>query len=112
VHLGLGGASGAGAVALLQPAQAVVFLDLPALVADADPAVVELGAASVFADGGGEDVDVVVGVADGDPAAGRVVDGEGDAGGLVFCAGNPGLKLVGFLDVVIGGLSRRVRADC
>jgi DNA polymerase-4 len=31
---------------------------------------------------------------------------------LVFCAGNPGLKLVGFLDVVIGGLSRRVRADC
>jgi hypothetical protein len=82
VHLGLGGASGAGAVALLQPAQAVVFLDLPALVADADPAVVELGAASVFADGGGEDVDVVVGVADGDPAAGRVVDGGGDAGGL------------------------------
>ena len=82
MHLGLGGAAGAGAVALLQAAQTVVLLDLAAGVADADAAVVEFGAAAVFADGGGEDVDVVVRVAYGDPAAGQVVTGRGDAGGF------------------------------
>jgi hypothetical protein len=39
-------------VALVEPAQAVVLLDLPAGVANTTPAVVKLGAAAVFADGG------------------------------------------------------------
>ncbi len=42
----------------------------------------EPGAATVFADSGGEDVDVVVGVAYGDPTAAKVVSGRGDAGGF------------------------------
>jgi hypothetical protein len=77
VYLGLSGAAGTSAVTLLQAAQPVVLLDLAAGVADAEAAVVEFGAAAVFADGGGEDVDVVVGVAYGDPAAGQVVTGGG-----------------------------------
>ncbi len=82
VHLALGGPPGCGAVALAQAAQAVVLLDLTARITDADAAVVEFGAAAVFADGGGEDMDVIVRVADGDPAASQVVAVGGDAGGL------------------------------
>lgn len=82
VHLGLGGTAGSGAIPLLQAAQPVVLLDLAAGVADAQAAVVEFGAAAVFTDGGGEYVDVVVGVAYGDPAAGQVVTGRCDAGRL------------------------------
>ncbi len=82
VHLCLRGALSGGAVALLELAQAVVGLDLAAGVADADAAAVEFGAAAVFADGGGEDVDVVVRVAHCDPAAAEVVARRGDACGF------------------------------
>lgn len=88
MHLGLSRPSGPGAIALLQPPQAVVLLDLAARIPDAEAAVVEFGAAAVLTDGGGKDVDVVIGVPDGDPAAAEVVIRRGDTGGLHDALGN------------------------
>ncbi len=51
-----GWGAGPCAVALLQAAQSAVLLDVSACVADANAAVVALGAAAVLANGGGEDV--------------------------------------------------------
>ena len=68
-----GGALGGGAVPRLQPPQPVVDLDLAGFTLHGTLVVVALGAAAVLAYEGGGDVDVVVGVADGDPAAGFLV---------------------------------------
>jgi len=64
---------------------------------------VEFGAAAVFADGGGEDVDVVVGVAYGDPSAGQVVTGRSDAGRLNDALGDLAPLGVGEVAVFGGG---------
>lgn len=68
----------------------------------------ELWTPSVFADGGGEDVDVVVGVAYGDPAAAQVVTGGGDAGGLDDALGDLAPLGVGEVAVLGGGADRAV----
>lgn len=72
---------GGGAVARLQLPQPVIDFDLAGFALDGALVVVALGAAAVLADEGGGDVDVVVGVADGYPAAGFRVALRGDAGG-------------------------------
>src|SRR5690606_23725482 len=76
-----GGVLGRGAVARLQPPQPVVDFDLAGFPLHGADVVVPPGAAAVLADEGGGDVDVVVGVADGHPAAGFLVSFGGDAGG-------------------------------
>jgi hypothetical protein len=85
-----GGAFGGGAVPRLQPPQPVVDFDLAGFALDGALVVIALGAAAVLADEGGGDVDVVVGVADGHPAAGFVVALGGDAGGGHDPAGDVG----------------------
>lgn len=66
---------------------------------------VVVGAEAVFADEGGDDVDVVVRVADGGPAAAGAVAGV-DAGGRDDAAGDVGPLVVG-QDRVVGGGSHR-----
>jgi len=73
-----GGSFGGGAVAGVESAQAEVDLDAASFALDGADVVVAAGAAAVLAYEGGGDVDVVVGVADGDPAAGFLGEGGAD----------------------------------
>lgn len=77
---GAGGGAGCGEVAGLQAAQAELGLDLAAF--SVGPLSVAVGTRTtpIGADGGGHDVDVVVGVAHGDPPACLLVALGGDAG--------------------------------
>ncbi|NJP47207.1 hypothetical protein [Actinacidiphila epipremni] len=70
---GAGGAFGCGAVAGGDVAQLVVVFDLAGFCLGAFVGVGVAGFGAVLADRGGEDVDAVAGVADGDPAAGAIV---------------------------------------
>src|SRR5690606_12607126 len=81
VTFGAGGPLGGGAVAGVEAAQPVVDLDLAGFGLGAFAVLAEAGLAAVLADDGGDDVDVVVGVPDGRPAAGGVVAVGGDTGG-------------------------------
>jgi hypothetical protein len=99
--LGAGRGTRGGEVAGLQAAQPELGLDLSAF-ALCPPAVpVRSGAAAVGADGGREDVDVVVGVPDRDPATRLVVSLGGDARGGYDAAGNLGPLSVG--EVAVAG---------
>lgn len=71
----------------------------------------ELGTPSVFADGGGEDVDVVVGVAYGDPAAAQVVTDGGNARGLDNALGYLAPLCVGEVAVLGGGANGAVNSS-
>ncbi len=82
VHLGLARAALAGAVAGLDLVEAEFLLDGAGLGLGALAAVVELGVAAVLADGGGEDMDVIVGVPHRDPPAGERVAVGCDAGSV------------------------------
>ncbi|GGP82760.1 hypothetical protein GCM10010278_71790 [Streptomyces melanogenes] len=99
---GAGGALGGGAVAGCDTAQPVVGFDAAGLGLGAAGFVVPTGAAAVVAYQGGDDVDVVIRVADRRPPAGGVVAVGGDAGGGDHAAGDGGPVLVG-QDGVLGG---------
>ncbi|MBU6529671.1 hypothetical protein HZS56_00805 [Streptomyces sp. A108] len=89
-----GGPLGSSAVALVEILQAPVLLDLAAFRLSPDAVLVTPWATAVFALERGDDVDVVLGVADGDPPAGFVVAVLGDAGGVDDAAGDFGPLVV------------------
>ncbi|RZU44438.1 hypothetical protein EV284_1903 [Streptomyces sp. BK022] len=98
---GAGGGAGCGEVAGLQAAQAELCFDLAALGLGPLSVAVGAGAASVGADDGGHDVDVVVGVAHGDPPACLLVAFGGDACSVNDAAGDLGPLGVG--EVAVAG---------
>ena len=99
---GAGGEFGGGAVARVELPQAVVDLYAAGLGLYLPFVVAEPGAAAVLADEGGGDVDVVFGVADGDPAAGGGVAFGGDAGGVDDAPGDG--RPVGVVEVAVAGV--------
>lgn len=101
VAFGAGGPLGGGAVTRGDAVQAVLGFDEAGLGLGALAGAVVVGAAAVLPDEGGDDVDVVGGVADGGPAAAGAVAGV-DAGGGDHAAGDLGPLLVG-QDRVVGG---------
>ena len=103
MHLRLRRPAFTGAVAGGDLVQAEFLLDQAGFGLGAHAAVVDLGPAAVLADRGGEDVDVVVGVAHGDPAAGERVAVGGDAGGVDDTAGDLAPFGVGQVPVAGGG---------
>ncbi len=107
VVFGAGGAFGGGAVAGGDAVEVVVGFDEAGFGLGALAGAVVVGAAAVFADEGGDDVDVVVRVADGGPAAARAVAGV-DAGGRDDAAGDVGPLFVGQDRVAGGGAHRAV----
>ena len=86
VLLGCGGASVTGAVDGSDAMQVVALLEVAGDSLSLVSVVPGPGGAAVLADEGGDDVDVVVGVADGDPPHGLVVAvwGESDTGHEFF----------------------------
>lgn len=89
------GALGGGAVPGGDASQPVVDLDAAAFGLGAAGLVVPTRSAAVVSDEGGDDVDVVVGVADGGPPAGLLVAVGGYAGGGDHAAGDGRPVLVG-----------------
>lgn len=88
VPFGAGGPLCGGAVTRLEAAQSEFLFQEAGLGLDADGVAVEVGAVAVLAGEGGEDVDVVIGVPDGDPAAARALVGVVDAGGGDHASGD------------------------
>lgn len=98
---GTGGGARGCEVAGLQAAQAELGFDPAALGLGPSAVLVGAWAASVGADGGGHDVDVVVGVAYRDPSAGPLVAVGGDARGVHDAAGD--LGPLGVCEVAVAG---------
>ncbi|MGC0328059.1 hypothetical protein RKD23_001049 [Streptomyces sp. SAI-170] len=95
VTFGAGGLLGGGAVPSVKPLEAIFGFDQTGFGLSAARVVVQPGPTAVFADEGGDDVDVVVGVADCRPAAAGVVAVGGDAGGRDHAPGDLAPLLVG-----------------
>ncbi len=103
VAFGARRALGCGPVTGVQAPQAVVDLDLPGLGLSALAVLAQARLSSVLADGGGDDVDVVVRVPYGGPAAsGRITVG-GDAGGGDHAPGDVTPLLVAEERILRGG---------
>jgi hypothetical protein len=98
---GAGRGGRGGEVAGVEAAQSEIRLDLAALLLGALAIPVGAGAAAVGADGGGEDMDVVVRVPYGDPPARPGVAFGGDSGGGHDAAGD--LGPLGVSEVAVGG---------
>ncbi len=98
---GAGGALCGGAVTAVEDLQAELGFNLAAFGLGTDAVLVAAGSSSVFADEGGYEVDVVVGVTHGDPAACLVVAVFGDAGDMDDAAGGFGPFGVG--EVAVAG---------
>lgn len=105
---GAGGPLGSGAVSVVEDLQAEFCFDLAAFGLGADAVLVAARAAPVLALEGGDEVDVVVGVAYGDPAACLVVALLGDAGGVHDPTGGLGPFLIGQVAVAGGRAYRAV----
>lgn len=103
VAFGAGWALGGGAVTGRDLVQAEFLLDEAALGLGPLAGAEVVGAAAVLAHQGGDDVDVVVGVPYGGPAAGRLAVARIDAGGGYDPAGDLAPLLVGKDPVARGG---------